>query len=150
MEAQDKSTTFRVVDPAVLPLKPSSPNRLKLMIMSIFGGCVASFGLLVILDKLDVSVKNIDFIKELGAPVLAIIPRIQHPSQVHRRRRNSLIFFFAAGVYFLCIISLPAMEMLDLPYLDSYLNHTFLSNSSRNMSGSNISGATLKLRLRNE
>ena len=28
MEVQDKSTTFRIVDPAVLPQKPSSPNRM--------------------------------------------------------------------------------------------------------------------------
>ena len=100
MEVQDKSTTFRVVDPAIIPVKPSSPNRLKIMLMGIFGGIAASFGLLLLLDQIDGSVKDVEFVKGLGAPVLAIIPRMQHPALVIRQRRRAVGFFSAARLVF--------------------------------------------------
>ena len=122
MEVQDKSTTFRIVDPALLPVKPSSPNRLQLMMMGILGGLAGSFGLLILLDQLDSSVKDAGFIKAFGMPVLAIIPRMQDPELEAKQRKRSLRILIAAGIYFLIMLCFPAMELLKLPYVDRLLD----------------------------
>lgn len=122
MEVQDKSTTFRVVDPAILPVKPASPNRLKIMLLGIFGGVAGSFGLLLLLDQLDGSVKGVEVAKAFGAPVLAVVPLMRDPISLARQRRKSLRIFAGAAVYFLALLCFPAMELLGLPYLDKVLD----------------------------
>jgi polysaccharide biosynthesis transport protein len=123
MEVQDKSTTFRVVDPAILPVKPSSPDRLKLMLLGMVGGLAGSFGLLFLLDQLDNSVKDAEFVKGFGAPVLAIIPRMQDPVQEVRQRKRSLRLFAAASLYLLVMLCFPVMELLKVPYMDRVLDN---------------------------
>jgi len=123
MEVQDKSTTFRIVDPAILPVKPSSPDRLKIMLLGMFGGLAGSFGLLFLLDQLDNSVKDAEFVKGLGAPVLAIIPRMQDPVLEARQRKHSLRLFAAATLYLLVMLCFPAMELLKVPYMDRLLDN---------------------------
>ncbi len=144
MAVQDKLSTFRVVDPAILPLKPSSPNRLRIMIMGIVGGIAAGFGLLLLLDQLDGSVKDVAFVKGLGAPVLAIIPRMQHPALAIRKRRRAVSFFSAAGLYFSLLLCFPAMELLGLPYMDRLLDTAFSANAAHSIGGSRASGATVR------
>ena len=144
MEVENKATTFRVVDPAILPLRPSSPDRLKIMLMGIVGGIAASFGLLLLIDQLDGSVKDVEFIKGLSAPLLAVIPRMQYPALVIRQRRRAVSFFTVAGVYFLLMLCFPVMELLDLPYLDRLLDNGSFANSTQHVSGSHANGATIK------
>lgn len=122
MEVQDKSTTFRVVDPAVLPIKPVSPNRLKLMLMGILGGLGAAFAVLVLLDQMDTSVKGIDMAKELGVPVLAIIPKMEDPKVLKIQRQRSHRILAVAGIYFLLLLCFPAMEFLGIAYMDRLID----------------------------
>ena len=122
MEVQDKSTTFRIVDPALLPVKPSSPNRLKLMLLGIVGGMVGSFGFLFLLDQFDSSVKELEFVKGFGMPVLAIIPRLLDPGLEARQNKRSRLILGAAAAYFLIMLCFPAMELLGLPYMDRLLD----------------------------
>jgi len=122
MEVQDKSTTFRIVDPALLPVKPSSPNRLKIMLMGIVAGLAGGFGLIFLLDQLDGSVKDVEFVKGLGAPVLAIIPRMQDPLLELRQRKRSLRLFSVASLYLLVLLCFPAMELMGVTYLDRLLD----------------------------
>ena len=121
MEVQDKSTTFRIVDPAVQPDKPASPNRLKIMLMGIIGGIAAGFGILMLLDQMDSSVRDVDFVKGLGLPLLAVVPRIHDQQQVDLQRRRTVRLFFAAGMYMLFLLCFPLMEVLGLTYVDSLL-----------------------------
>ena len=121
MEVQDKSTTFRIVDPAVQPDKPASPNRLKIMLMGIIGGLAGSFGILMLLDQMNSTVRDVDFVKELGLPLLAVVPRIHDQQQVDLHRRRTVHLFSAAGVYMLFLLCFPLMEVLGLTYVDSLL-----------------------------
>ncbi|UFS69103.1 Wzz/FepE/Etk N-terminal domain-containing protein [Geomonas sp. RF6] len=129
MEVQDKSTTFRVVDPAVLPVKPSSPDRLKIMLLGMIGGLAGSFGILFLLDQLDTSAKDVEFVKELGLPVLAVIPRMTDPVQVAARKKRSRRIFCLAGVYFMLMLVFPAMEVLNLTYMDRALDKVYAGGS---------------------
>ena len=135
MEVQDKSTTFRIVDPAILPVKPASPNRLRIMLLGMLGGLAGSFGLLVLLDQVDSSVKDVDFIKGLGVPVLAIIPRMQDPVGQVRQRRRTVRVIAVATLYFLILLCFPVMELLDLPYMDKILDRIQLPDITQGVKG---------------
>ncbi|WP_136526847.1 XrtA system polysaccharide chain length determinant [Geomonas ferrireducens] len=123
MEVQDKATTFRIVDPAVLPVKPSSPNRIVIMLAGILGGLIGSLGLLVLRDQFDGSVKELSFVKALGVPVLAVVPRMVDAQQAITLRRRTHRIFAVAAVYFLLLLVFPVMELLQLPYMDRLLDH---------------------------
>jgi protein tyrosine kinase modulator len=122
MEVQDKSTTFRIVDPAILPIKPASPDRLRIMLMGIIAGIAGSFGVLMLLDQMDDSVKEVETARSFGLPVLAIIPHIQDPQELKVQHTRSLRLYAIAGIYFMVILSFPVMEMLGLTYMDKLLN----------------------------
>ncbi|GFE60811.1 XrtA system polysaccharide chain length determinant [Geobacter sp. AOG2] len=128
MEVQDKSTTFRVVDPAILPTKPVSPNRLKIMLMGIIGGIAGSFGILLLLDQMDTSVKDVNFIKDFNVPVLAVIPHINDARELAAQRRRATRLFTIASIYFLFILCFPAMELMGSTYVDKIFNNINLSD----------------------
>jgi len=123
MEVQDKSTTFRIVDPAALPSVPISPNRLAIMLMGIVAGLAGSFGILLALEQMDNSVKDARFVKGFGVPVLAVIPHIPDPQEVAVQRRRATRLFAFTGVYFLFLLSFPAMEILGLGYVDKMISY---------------------------
>lgn len=122
MEVQDKTTTFRVVDAAVLPKKPASPNRLKIMLLGWIAGIAAGIGTLILLDQMDTTVKDVDFLKGLGLPVLAVISRIHDQAEADLQRRRTIRLCACTGVYLLFLLSFPAMELLNVSYMDSLLN----------------------------
>jgi polysaccharide biosynthesis transport protein len=123
MEVQDKSTTFRIVDAATLPKKPVSPNRLKIMLMGILGGIAGSFVALLLLDQIDSTVKDVDFVKGLGVPVLAVISRIHNQRDVDRQHRRTVRLLSVAGIYLLLLLCFPVMELMGLTYMDNLLDN---------------------------
>ena len=88
MEVQDKGTTFRVVDPAILPTRPVSPNRVLLILIGIAAGAAAGVGAVLLSDYLDNSIRDIDTLKsQLGLQVLAVIPKITTDDDIKREQR---------------------------------------------------------------
>ncbi|MDD2335101.1 MAG: GNVR domain-containing protein [Geobacteraceae bacterium] len=113
MEVQDKTTTFRIIDPAVIPSFPASPNRVKIILLGILAGLAAGIGIALLLDNLDHSVKSIDALKKFGAPVLATISTIQDPQEVSRRRRIDTKIYLFAGAYFSLILVVLVVEVIS-------------------------------------
>lgn len=124
MEVQDKSTTFRIVDPAVMPIKPVSPNRLKIMLLGLVGGIAGGVGLVLLRDFLSNTVKSVDSVKSLGYPLLAVIPRIEDRAVLEKLRRQDLRIYIAAASYFCLLLVFVAVEALDLGYVDKVLERT--------------------------
>lgn len=112
MEVQDKTTTFRIVDPAVLPHKPASPDRVKIIMMGILAGLAGGLGLLIGLDFFDHSVRTVDSLKTLGISVLAVVPRIRPQELVEQERRKDMRLYAVAGTYFMMILALLVLEVL--------------------------------------
>lgn len=125
MEVQDKSMTFRVVDPAILPTRPVSPNRLKIMVLGFFGSVAGAFGILFLLDSLDTSLKSSEAAKQFGVPLLAVIPKIDDPAQLALQKKSSLRLYLVAGAYLLVLLCFPVMELLQLPYMDKVLDRVY-------------------------
>jgi len=116
------TTTFRIVEPARLPRMPVSPNRLKIMLCGIIGGIAGSFGVLLLLEQMDNSVKDVEFVKGLGIPLLAVIPRIHNQKEIDAQQRHTVRLFSIAGVYFLFLLCFPLMELLGITYMDNFLD----------------------------
>lgn len=114
MEVQDKSTVFRVVDPAVLPFKPVSPDRVRIILMGILAGIGGGLGIAFLKDQMDSSVKDLDMVKNLGLPVLAVIPRIEDPQKLVLQAKNDRKLYLAAGAYFSLILAVLAAEVAGI------------------------------------
>jgi hypothetical protein len=86
IETEDKAGAFRLIEPALLPTTPVSPDRFRIILGSIFAGLGLGFGAAMLRDRFDVSVRGMDVLRELNLPVLAVIP--QHLSSEERRRQQ--------------------------------------------------------------
>ena len=99
------------------------------------GGLAGGFGLLLLLDQLDGSVKDLSFVKGLGAPILAIIPRMQDPVLEARLQKRSRWFLSAAALYLLVMLCFPAMELLGLTYMDRVLDNVHSVDVTQGIKG---------------
>ncbi len=114
MELQDKSTVFRIVDPAVLPVKPISPDRVRIILLGILAGIGGGLGIVFLKDQMDTSVKDLDMARQFGLPVLAIIPRIEEPMRLVLDARHDRRLYIAAGCYFSLILVILILEVADV------------------------------------
>lgn len=122
MEVQDRASTFRIVDPAVLPLSPSSPNRIKIILFGILAGLAGGVGTVVLLDYADRSIKSVDLLKTFELPVLAVIPSIQNPEELAERRKRDRQLYKFAGVYMAGILMIFTLELLGVTYIDDFVS----------------------------
>jgi polysaccharide chain length determinant protein (PEP-CTERM system associated) len=133
MEVQDKSTTFRIVDPAIMPQRPVSPNRLMIMLLGMVGGVAGSFGILYLIDQMDDTVRDVDFIKGLGVPLLAVISRIRIQREIDLQRRRTRRVCTYAGLYFLFLLCFPLSELMGLTFMDSLVDYLKPANIVQNV-----------------
>lgn len=122
MEVQDKTTNFRIVDPAILPVKPISPNRVKIILLGIVAGIASAFGLLFVMDYLDNSVRSMEVLKTLEIPVLAVIPKIRNQEEAVKERRKDVRLYSLAGFYFSIIVAVLISEALNFSVVDRIIN----------------------------
>ena len=119
MGPMNKAEMFSITEPAELPIKPVSPNRVKVILLGIVAGLAGGIGIIVLLDAMDHSVKSYSAVKALGLPVLAIIPKIQSDKQLLREKVRDGIFYSLAGLYMLGVLVIVVIEAMDLPYADT-------------------------------
>jgi polysaccharide chain length determinant protein (PEP-CTERM system associated) len=121
MEVDDKTTTFRIIDPAILPVQPDSPNRVKLILTGIFLGLAGGLGGVFIREGFDSSVKEMRTLKDLGVHVLAIVPSIANETEQIQKKKKDRVLYAAAGSYFLLICITLLLEALGISYVDFFL-----------------------------
>ncbi|WP_435550386.1 GumC family protein [Desulfobacterium sp. N47] len=114
MEESQRGERFTIVDPAQYPEKPYKPNRVAILLISLFMSFGAGFGLLALLEAFDTSVKDIGQLGSItGLPVLAEISMMTSPEELKARRLKSIgaalaiAAVIALGLFLISIFYMP-------------------------------------------
>ena len=118
MELQDKSMSFRVLDPAVVPTHPSKPNRPFIILVGIIGGIGLGIGVILLLDLINPSIKTLDDLKEYGVPVLAVIPKVRDEEQLAKQRTRDRWIYAVGLIGVMISVSFLVVEFLHLGLVD--------------------------------
>ncbi|HKZ58030.1 MAG TPA: XrtA system polysaccharide chain length determinant [Thermodesulfovibrionales bacterium] len=121
MEIADKATTFRIVDPAVLPTKPVN-SRVKFIFAGIVFGFIGGFGGVLLREQFDSSIKETGTLRDLGLEVLAVIPKIFNEVEYRKRMIKERVIYAVAVFYFLIICSSLVLEIMGLTYIDTLIS----------------------------
>ncbi|GAB7024022.1 XrtA system polysaccharide chain length determinant [Salidesulfovibrio brasiliensis] len=121
MELQDKSVSFRVLDPAIVPAIHTSPNRPLIIAGGIFGGFVIAFGIIVLMDLLNPAIRTVDELKRLGINVFAVVPKMTTEENRRKQRNMDLRLLFFTGSAFAVAIFFLVIEVLRIPLVDNAL-----------------------------
>lgn len=108
MEIGNKSSTFRVVDSAVVPENPVSPNMLNMFLVAIAGGLGCAAGVVFLLVNIDSTVRDTEVFRELGIEVLAVVPNISVPHLARHTFKRDILFFGLTSIYglgFVCVFA---------------------------------------------
>lgn len=82
-------SSVRLVDHAVRPNKKASPSYTKYALIGMVLGAVLSCGAIIVLDLLDTTVRDEDYLKNYDIPVLAVIPNVNdHKSSYQNYYRS--------------------------------------------------------------
>lgn len=111
MEIGNKTATFRIVDAAVLPKVPVSPNMMKMFLFAIAGGIGCAIGLVYLIETLDNRVRDVSVFDDMSIDVLAVIPTISDADSVNAQRRKDLILVASAGAYSCCFAAVFVYEI---------------------------------------
>lgn len=111
MEIGNKTATFRIVDAAVLPKVPVSPNMLKMFLLAVAGGFGCGIGIIYLLESMDGRVRDVEFLESLGVEVLAVVPNIPDPAMVKRTWRKDFMIASVTGLYLLCFAGVFVYEI---------------------------------------
>ncbi len=92
LERQQVGEQFKVLDPARLPEKPFSPNRVRLALIAAALGLFLAIGLTGLLEYRDMTLRTEDeIVRTLILPVIAAIPIMTAIADLRRRRRNKIV-----------------------------------------------------------
>jgi capsular exopolysaccharide synthesis family protein len=77
-----ESLVFRILEPAMPPLDPFAPNRLRLLVIGALAALVTGIGMAVVMERTDATFKDVEDLQTpTGLRVLTIVPRIEGASK---------------------------------------------------------------------
>jgi len=109
LELQQVGEQFKILDPARLPERPFSPNRVRLTLIGLGVGLALGLALAGFLEYRDTSLRTEDeIVKMLVLPVVAAIPVMTSIGERRRHRRN----LFLTAVASLMLVAGALVGML--------------------------------------
>jgi hypothetical protein len=121
MEVADKATTFRIVDPAILPTFPVGTKRLHKMFLGLFVGIGAGLGGVFLREQLDDTVKGADALRAKGITVLAEIPLMYSAAETAKQKKWDRIVYSYVSLCLILIGALMLHDVLGLSVLDNLI-----------------------------
>jgi polysaccharide chain length determinant protein (PEP-CTERM system associated) len=89
LEQRQQGETFRVIEPARLPDRPTGPNRFRLLLVGLALALGASGVAVVLAEQVDTSFRRVDEVRATAPiPVLSAIPRISTEQDRTRQARQ--------------------------------------------------------------
>lgn len=120
IESLSKGQRISIIEQAVAPREPQSPNRPLIAAAGLGGGLAAGLGLVLLLEMLNTAVRRpAELTARLGITPFATLPYMRSRAQVWRRRTVILLAFFAvllaipAGLWFVHTEVIPLDLLLD-------------------------------------
>ncbi len=105
LENFKEGTHFKIIEPARLPLVPSKPNKIMMLLMGIVFGAGVGYGGIYLAEMIDRSYRNTDELKaELGLPVLGAISTIITEEEFNRHKKGAKFTYSFLGVIFILMI----------------------------------------------
>lgn len=100
VETTDQGVKFEILEPARLPLKPSSPNRWRLLLMGLFAGLAVGGAIVLLVEFTDHSYRGTEDARAtLKIPVVGVIPTIVTARERRRKRVKNFLFGCLSIVY---------------------------------------------------
>lgn len=108
LESSKEGTKYTILDPARLPLKPTKPNKILVLLAGMLCGLCAGLGLVFLVEMMDHSFLSVDDIKaHLSLPMLGAISKIITETDIKEQKiRHTRItsISIATGVVLLVFI----------------------------------------------
>ncbi|MCL6640961.1 MAG: hypothetical protein K6T92_06265 [Candidatus Rokubacteria bacterium] len=105
LEAVRKGETFRIVEAASVPQRPTGPNRWRLLLIGLVLAVGTSAIAVVLAEQVDTSYRTVDEVRaSLPVPVLSTIPKITTERDRARRARQRRWATAAVAVGLLAVI----------------------------------------------
>ena len=115
MEESQKAEKFTIIDPAIYPEEPVSPQRGLIFLAGLILSMGVGLGMVALTENLDHSVKNADELAWLtGLPVLGSITRIVTPEDLVRKKQRRRVIWSLMGLSFLAGLLIFHFFIMDL------------------------------------
>jgi polysaccharide chain length determinant protein (PEP-CTERM system associated) len=99
LEQRQIGEQFRILDPPRVPLKPASPNRIKINMVGTLAGLGLGLLLVGLAERRDSTMRSeADLLGVIDLPVLALTPFVTTEADLHQQRRRRLIVSVAVVV----------------------------------------------------
>lgn len=106
LASQQRDKQFQIIDPASLPLKPSSPNREKIALGSLAAGLLAGLALAFLIDTRDRSFRfDSDVRGHLALPLVIGIPLLHTPEEQRKIAQRAGLQWALACLLLLTLLS---------------------------------------------
>lgn len=106
LERRQQGEHFRILDPPSLPVKPHSPDRLKLSIIGLFVGLLAGVGVSAAAEMVDDRLYSEKQLKDLlPVDVMSEIPMITTLQEEKKKHKFALLGWAATGLEFALILA---------------------------------------------
>jgi succinoglycan biosynthesis transport protein ExoP len=114
LESERKGERFSLIEPAIVPQEPASPNRVLILVLGSVLALAAALGIAVLLEVADGSVRGrADVMSLLTAPPLAVVPWFENAEdRVVRRRKQR---YAILGIVVAILIALAFVHFLYRP-----------------------------------
>jgi polysaccharide chain length determinant protein (PEP-CTERM system associated) len=125
LEQRQQGETFRVIEPARFPERPTGPNRFRLLLVGLALALGASGVAVVLAEQVDTSFRRVDEVRATAPmPVLSAIPRITTEQDRTRRVRQRRWATAAVAVGLLVVAGTSFMLAHDNESLVAMLTPT--------------------------
>ncbi|MDP3334529.1 MAG: lipopolysaccharide biosynthesis protein, partial [Methylococcaceae bacterium] len=117
LEMENKGERFALIDPALEPEKPVSPNRVAILFLGFVFAIAVGVGCIALVEMMDSAIYSEKvLISILGQTPLAIIPYLESKDEFELRRRQQKMFLIIlVGAFILAIVGFHFIVMpLDI------------------------------------
>lgn len=112
MEIGDKAINFKIIDPAILPQKPTGPNMILIICSGVLAGLGGAFLIVLMLSGLTPSISDISEILDLDLNILGVVPAIRDPAKEKRERRTTAALLVAMTAFYILVASALVREII--------------------------------------